>query len=251
MTGFSEDINGLNMNPQASDEYNNPLGDDLDMFTNANFFDVDAADFGMNQPSFNEMPQGAAGGAPHDLTQINFANDFPFADLNALPTVVQDQPFQNQQPFAQFSGSHPNSLPPSTYSSPPNGPTVRALDSSTAPPAKRVRSDSFTQDFNETPLSANSNPNIDEASRAAAEEDKRRRNTAASARFRVKKKQREQAMEKKATDMSTKVSDLETRVRELERDNSLLKNLLTERGDKYDLEVLRQKSKDAKLEAEQ
>ena len=40
---------------------------------------------------------------------------------------------------------------------------------------------------------------LEEQSRSMAEDDKRRRNTAASARFRVKKKQREQALEKRAS----------------------------------------------------
>ena len=66
----------------------------------------------------------------------------------------------------------------------------------------------------------------------SAEEDKRRRNTAASARFRVKKKQREQAMEKTAKEMTEKCNMLETRVKELEKENRLLKGLLTEKAGK-------------------
>jgi len=76
----------------------------------------------------------------------------------------------------------------------------------------------------------------DEASRLAAEEDKRRRNTAASARFRVKKKQREQAMEKTAKDMTDRVTFLENRVAQLEMENKLLKDLITEKSGK-DLDI--------------
>lgn len=47
--------------------------------------------------------------------------------------------------------------------------------------------------------------------RLAAEEDKRRRNTAASARFRVKKKQRDQELERRAREQADKVTDLEVR----------------------------------------
>ena len=64
----------------------------------------------------------------------------------------------------------------------------------------------------------------------AAEEDKRRRNTAASARFRVKKKQREQALEKTAKEMSDKVQILEARVNQLEMENKWLKGLITEKN---------------------
>lgn len=65
----------------------------------------------------------------------------------------------------------------------------------------------------------------------AAEEDKRRRNTAASARFRVKKKQREQALEKSAKEMNDKVSALEGRINQLETENKWLKNLIMEKND--------------------
>lgn len=75
---------------------------------------------------------------------------------------------------------------------------------------------------------------LEEGSRFAAEEDKRRRNTAASARFRVKKKQREQALEKTAKEMSDKVQILEARVGQLEMENKWLKGLITEKNLKPD-----------------
>jgi hypothetical protein len=78
------------------------------------------------------------------------------------------------------------------------------------------------------------NPNIEDASRMAAEEDKRRRNTAASARFRVKKKQREQALEKSAKEMTDKVSALEGRINQLETENKWLKNLVMEKSESKD-----------------
>ena len=65
----------------------------------------------------------------------------------------------------------------------------------------------------------------------AAEEDKRRRNTAASARFRVKKKQREQALEKQAKEMADKVSLLEGKVQQLEMENKWLKGLITDKNE--------------------
>jgi hypothetical protein len=65
----------------------------------------------------------------------------------------------------------------------------------------------------------------------AVEEDKRRRNTEASARFRVKKKVREQALERTAVEMTEKVRGLEERVRQLERENGWLKSLIVERRD--------------------
>ena len=80
---------------------------------------------------------------------------------------------------------------------------------------------------------------LEEQSRFAAEEDKRRRNTAASARFRVKKKQREQALEKQAKEMSDKVSHLESKVQQLEMENKWLKGLITDKNDGKTLESLK------------
>jgi hypothetical protein len=71
----------------------------------------------------------------------------------------------------------------------------------------------------------------EEASRQAADEDKRRRNTAASARFRVKKKQREQTLEKTVKKAQDKKSKLEDRIAQLEMENKWLKSLITEKND--------------------
>ena len=65
----------------------------------------------------------------------------------------------------------------------------------------------------------------------AAEEDKRRRNTTASARFRIKKKQREALLEKQTKEMSDKVAQLEGKVQQLEMENKWLKGLITEKSD--------------------
>jgi hypothetical protein len=65
--------------------------------------------------------------------------------------------------------------------------------------------------------------------RLAAEEDKRRRNTAASARFRHKKRLREQILEKTAKEMTAKSEMLEVRVRELEMEIKWLRGLIVEK----------------------
>lgn len=64
------------------------------------------------------------------------------------------------------------------------------------------------------------------------DEDKRRRNTAASARFRVKKKMREQAMEESVREMSLKSDHLQNRVESLESEIKFLRSLLLEKADK-------------------
>jgi hypothetical protein len=71
---------------------------------------------------------------------------------------------------------------------------------------------------------------LNDASRLAAEEDKRRRNTAASARFRVKKKQKEQQLEKTAKEMTDRVTQLEQENLQLKMENKWLKNLIVEKN---------------------
>ncbi|KAK7920800.1 hypothetical protein PG985_008822 [Apiospora marii] len=75
---------------------------------------------------------------------------------------------------------------------------------------------------------------LEEQSRVAAEEDKRRRNTAASARFRVKKKAREQALEKREKELGDEVSELKKRITHLETENKWLKNLVMGKLDDKD-----------------
>ncbi|KAJ3270467.1 hypothetical protein HDU76_011162, partial [Blyttiomyces sp. JEL0837] len=57
--------------------------------------------------------------------------------------------------------------------------------------------------------------------------DKRRRNTAASARFRAKKKLKEMALERSAKDMSTQVEILSRRLTEYEMEIKWLRQLVT------------------------
>lgn len=71
---------------------------------------------------------------------------------------------------------------------------------------------------------------FEDQSRHAAEEDKRRRNTAASARFRVKKKAREQALEKSQKEYADKILLLEGRISTLETENKWLRELVTEKN---------------------
>ncbi|EST06699.1 Basic-leucine zipper domain protein [Kalmanozyma brasiliensis GHG001] len=76
------------------------------------------------------------------------------------------------------------------------------------------------------------NPEADaEANRQAIEEDKRRRNTAASARFRIKKKQREAQLEQAAKELHQRLADLEAENARLRTENGWLKSLITVRPD--------------------
>jgi hypothetical protein len=66
----------------------------------------------------------------------------------------------------------------------------------------------------------------------SVDDDKRRRNTAASSRFRMKKKIREQALEKTTKEMADNVEKLEAKVKELEMEAKWLRALVVEKDPK-------------------
>jgi len=221
----SQYLANLNRVPGPSDLQEFPLEDDLALFTNSDFFDFDTNDFvGGNHAQ--QMGFNAGEHAGQDPSKgMNFVNQQSHA-YGEFPT------YHGQRPLA------PNSLPPS----PPNGiPGSYAHQSQpTVPGAAAFASIS-------SPLSG-PNPGekrkagsmsvigLEDVGSVAAEEDKRRRNTAASARFRVKKKQREQALEKSAKEMSDKVQILESKVTQLQQENTWLKSLITEKNLKIETE---------------
>ncbi|RDX56249.1 hypothetical protein OH76DRAFT_1338120 [Lentinus brumalis] len=65
-----------------------------------------------------------------------------------------------------------------------------------------------------------------EGESVAITEDKRRRNTAASARFRIKKKQWTLNLERTISDLSGRVEELEREASELRRENGWLKEIV-------------------------
>jgi len=153
--------------------------------------------------------------------------DFSFPDFNSFtqPSTFND----NNGAINQPSVPHPiqttlNYNTPSTIASPTSGLISPQV-------GEKRRAASIT--------GSGSPETFEDASRLAAAEDKRRRNTAASARFRVKKKQREQALERSAKEMSDKVAALEGRINQLETENKWLKNLITEKNEsKEDIAAL-------------
>ena len=150
-----------------------------------------------------------------------FSADFQFTDFAGYQNPIVEPSMPNLAPQQQ-PRVHSYPVPPS-YTSPVSAsvsPISPQFDISVGKKRKLQNIDPTSQQA------------IDEAARIAAEEDKRRRNTAASARFRVKKKQREQALEKTAKEMSDRVNVLESRISQLEMENNWLKSLITEKNEK-------------------
>ncbi|KAF2737297.1 bZIP transcription factor-like protein [Polyplosphaeria fusca] len=218
-----------NLNTAPSEFLPDPFNNDdpdLALFTN-DFVDGDFGDLGMNQPiDFDSIAaepsvqtqarKSSVSRTPAQPKMDDFAingGDFTFADYDFQTPLLG-------QPMSNLAQSQPNNFALQAYTSP-----VSASVSPVAPhfdlSSKKRKADH---------VDTNSQQALDEQARLAAEEDKRRRNTAASARFRVKKKQREAALEKNAKAMSEKLTYLESRVQQLETENVWLKGLITEKN---------------------
>lgn len=109
--------------------------------------------------------------------------------------------------------------------------------------------DVFSQD-SPLPNKEASKPVVDKVTKQiktklSSPDDKRKRNTAASARFRVKKKLKEQQMEENAQRLEEKVVLLEKQLKTLEMENKCLKNLILQKNEEKNstlLDSIKQKS---------
>ncbi|KAL4763196.1 putative bZIP transcription factor (MetR) [Aspergillus foveolatus] len=242
---FSQYLDDLNAIPspydvamqqqQQQDGFN--IDNDLSLFTNTEFFDFD-----LNLPPFEPVEEnkhnvnqnsdmdfldilgGDGFGSVNDYaSQMNSMNNQPVPVQNAqFHAVPQSQVpgLPNVRAQVNQSVNSPATASPSQSSVAAPSPTNATSPAAPAPGPKRKHTQKTA------PVS------VEEAARIAADEDKRRRNTAASARFRVKKKMREQALEKTVKDTTEKNAALEARVTALELENQWLKNLITEKNGK-------------------
>ncbi|KIY50153.1 hypothetical protein FISHEDRAFT_71769 [Fistulina hepatica ATCC 64428] len=182
---------------------------------------------------------------PH--TQFDFNSFLAAAFPYGIPHQTQhppppppppQQPQQTVPSLAQLLALH--MPPPGTVPPPLNVPnSVNA-----SPQQKRPRIDSVDS-ASYSPISASSstvgqhllppiNTTVSQPAQSqqgsvtpvSASDDKRRRNTAASARFRLKKKEREAALESKAKELENRVNELERECEGLRRENGWLKGLV-------------------------
>ncbi|KAG0136651.1 hypothetical protein HOY82DRAFT_478530 [Tuber indicum] len=195
---------------------------DLSLYTNTEFFefDIGEGDGGQEGGERFTVPEEAQLKNGH----LGFLNDDDF-DYMPFPTLPTSESQPSTQTTITSSHQASNFMPPTA--------THRAIQPSSAssdsasPPPLSPRSGKRKASIAATPPSTDG---LDDLSRVAAEEDKRRRNTAASARFRVKKKQREQALERTAKEMTDRVTQLESKIAQLEMENKWLKNLIVEKN---------------------
>jgi len=157
------------------------------------------AEFGLNANSDGSIAPSVPGLA--GLSQVNFT--VPLA-VGVAPSAA---PAPAPAPAAQ-----------NTTPSPVPEPTA-------APAAKRARTAKTLAAGSSTDTAfPNPEPNI--STPVTAAEDKRRRNTAASARFRLKKKEREAALDARAQALEERVTSLERECEGLRRENGWLRGLV-------------------------
>ncbi|KAK4640154.1 cystathionine gamma-lyase cys3 [Podospora bellae-mahoneyi] len=193
------------------------LAKDLALFTNTQFFDFETGQ-NTDYQAPPVKPDTLQTSPTEELTSADsIMGDFGFSDFS-IP---------GDYSFGDFGSNYTSPTVPAFPDNLGNlQPIQPTPQSSYAPPVPQQHQ----------PGPPNRILSFEDASRMAAEEDKRRRNTAASARFRIKKKQREQALEKSAKEMTEKVTMLEGRISALETENKWLKSLVTEKhGDKQDI----------------
>lgn len=156
-----------------------------------------------------------------------------------IPLPPAQQPPTNIAPsLAQLLALHNMGFPPQSiphYSLPPLQPPQetplnnihRSTDDPQIPAKRpRTRKNSIDSVEEAAASSPSAEGSINLTTPLSASEDKRRRNTAASARFRLKKKEREAALEGKAKELETKVLELERECEGLRRENGWLKGLV-------------------------
>ncbi|KAL7312704.1 hypothetical protein PS15m_008438 [Mucor circinelloides] len=132
--------------------------------------------------------------------------------IAAAPTPITRQVLLPKPPTANINANILSSLL-ATATSSPNVPVASPSPKKAAAPKRTIA---------EVEKSSEESTNPDE--------DKRRRNTAASARFRVKKKMREQAMEQSVREMTQKSDKLQDRVNNLESEIKYLRSLLLDKA---------------------
>lgn len=207
---YLTDLNTLSPPDQPFIE-DDTFSNDLAMFTNTDFTNIDIPGYGDDGYNFDMSPE--AQGQESLKYEELLSGTVPPAGYQSLPRL--DTAVQPQQFYSAFS----TPIQPAPISGYATAGPLR--QDTTSRDTKRTRTETVE------PVEI---LDTDDKSRVAADEDKRRRNTAASARFRVKKKQREQALERTLKDTNEKNAKLEARISQLELENKWLKELITEKN---------------------
>ncbi|TRM65992.1 hypothetical protein BD626DRAFT_486451 [Schizophyllum amplum] len=165
----------------------------------------------------NPNPYGPSSMMPH-----NFDSQLPGVDQ--LMNAVAGPSWGSLPPLVHHQSSHHGGNPPgppfynqqsSHFSSPPS-----PFASTVSPPSGLATATSAGSGGSS---SAGSPEGLDDV----GAEEKRRRNTAASARFRIKKKQKALNLERSVADLTGRADELEKEAADLRRENGWLREIVT------------------------
>ncbi len=210
-------ISLLNLDPQFDPltyEYSQEdITKELELFTNSNFLDTEP---------FFDLPR-ADTRATQDAANLPF--DLPTLDTE-FTSPQQQEPQQEQEQVQIAPTQTRSSVYPTILPAPPQ-PSFNGKYLS-SPSSFDVNNPSLSAYItNSKKYKSDESESYDSrGDRKLEDEDKRRRNTAASARFRIKKKQREQALQAAARENADRVQALENRITELALENKWLRSLL-------------------------
>ncbi|CAE6388762.1 unnamed protein product [Rhizoctonia solani] len=198
------------------------------------------AQYGQQSP-YDMLGLGAINGLPSPNLQTGahpvpnpFGNPWDLSLQDGIPAHSQIQPLtpaeiaQYHALVARGAGSY--SLP-----SPDGLPTQAPEASSSSAPASQISSTRGRSTSSAGRSPGRNQPGgaaVPEEEVQAIAEDKRRRNTAASARFRVKKKQRTMELERALVELEGRADELEKEAVELRRENGWLKEMVILKGRK-------------------
>lgn len=273
MSNNQRDINhlvNLDFSPESSTSSSFPTGgnngnDDLSLFSNTHFFDFDIGrnldasavdDLIMEQEKYLQKSNDgqALSTYPSTNNSNQNSNNNEFSQFSISPPIMQQ--FASTSTNTQNTQDPIAPLPTQNHHQPiapaPTPTTIQQQiqpqqvnkQPTTVEPATKKRKTSSTSSVDNS--SSNSPSAISGGGeKLGGEEDKRRRNTAASARFRMKKKLREQEMERSAKEMQDKLTALERKVFTLEMENQWLRKLVVEKNEARDHETLKAMKKEA------
>ncbi|CCH40935.1 hypothetical protein BN7_469 [Wickerhamomyces ciferrii] len=169
---------------------------------------------------------------PSDQNDLASFTDSSFFDFDQFP-ISQDLKFENQQEFQ----NQVNQIPDENLSFELNKDTFKEplpIEPKQTEP-KQIQQQPEIKSESKISINSPSIPND-----AYNEFDKKKRNTAASARFRIKKKLKEQEMEKNLNELKEKINQYNLKIQKLEMENKCLKSLIIEKNEQKSNDLLKQ-----------
>ncbi|KAG6869147.1 hypothetical protein C0993_012246 [Termitomyces sp. T159_Od127] len=165
--------------------------------------------------------------------------ELPFSSPDFSWHLLLPQYQDHQTDPDQFKQTQGNSSTASSSSQPHGGPslTIRDIHPSESPDHSSIPA-SASESASTSVSIVEPNSTQTEFDRAPIAEEKRRRNTEASARFRIKKKQRTLNLERTIKDLTGRAEDLEREAADLRLENGWLKEIVVLKGRQLAVENL-------------